>query len=144
MWHRRAPVLRDLRQPSDGRRSRCTTQTRWRSVDRLAGELFTTRRAQLLRVARRNAACGADAEEALQEAFAAFLETYDPAGGAPPLAWLTVVTKRACWRAKGRRAVSVEPLAVAEVSRVARGRVRLRGDRRALRLDADEGEPLSI
>jgi RNA polymerase sigma factor (sigma-70 family) len=69
----------------------------------MAGEIYAARRLSLLQVARRNAAGDADAEEAVQEAFAAFIESYDPAGGAPPLAWLTVVVKRGCWRARARR-----------------------------------------
>jgi DNA-directed RNA polymerase specialized sigma24 family protein len=39
----------------------------------------------------------------LQEAFLAFIESYDPNASAPPLAWLTLVLKRKCWRAKAAR-----------------------------------------
>jgi DNA-directed RNA polymerase specialized sigma24 family protein len=49
------------------------------------------------RIAIRNVANDADAEEALQEAFASFIAAYDPSGGAPPLAWVTLTLKRACW-----------------------------------------------
>jgi RNA polymerase sigma factor (sigma-70 family) len=88
---------------------------RRRSVDRLAGELYQAKRSFLLGVARRHAACEDEAEEALHEAFAAFLEGYDPSGGAPALPWLVTVTKRACWRAKEKRGVCVEPGTLAEV-----------------------------
>jgi DNA-directed RNA polymerase specialized sigma24 family protein len=69
----------------------------------MAGEIYAARRDHLLSVARRNAACEADAEEALQEAFVIFIESYDGTRGAPPLPWLTVVLKRTCWRAKEAR-----------------------------------------
>jgi RNA polymerase sigma factor (sigma-70 family) len=68
-----------------------------------AGEIYAARRGHLLSVARRNADCDADAEEAVQEAFVAFIESYDPAGGAPPMAWLTLVVKRICWRVRCAR-----------------------------------------
>ena len=71
---------------------------------RLAAQIYSERRRQLLAIARRNAACEADAEEAVQEAFAAFIAHYDPGGGAPPIAWLTLTLKRACWRARRERA----------------------------------------
>jgi RNA polymerase sigma factor (sigma-70 family) len=86
-----------------------------RSVNRLAGQLFAEEHVHLLRIARRNCAHEADAEDALQEAFAAFMQSFDPDRGAPPLAWLTLVLKRACWRGRERRAIDVEPLALAEV-----------------------------
>lgn len=89
---------------------------RRRSVDRLATELFASKRSYLLAIARRHAACVDDAEEALQEAFAAFLKSYDPTGGAPPVAWLTLVMKRACWRAKEARVLCLEPEALAKVA----------------------------
>jgi DNA-directed RNA polymerase specialized sigma24 family protein len=81
----------------------------------MAGEIYAVGRDHLLSVARRNAACEADAEEAVQEALVAFIESYDPAGGAAPLAWLTLVAKRICWRAKDARRREVgELLAGAE------------------------------
>jgi RNA polymerase sigma factor (sigma-70 family) len=89
------------------------------AVRRQAGEIYAARRGHLLRVAKRNAACEADAEEAVQEAFVAFIESYDPAGGAPPLAWLTLVAKRKCWRARGSRRREVgELLPGAEAGRL--------------------------
>jgi RNA polymerase sigma factor (sigma-70 family) len=86
-----------------------------RSIDRLATQLFTRKHAHLTRVARYHCRREADAEDALQEAFAAFLTEYDPDGGAPALPWLTVVLKRKCWRTNERREVEVEPFALAEV-----------------------------
>jgi DNA-directed RNA polymerase specialized sigma24 family protein len=67
-------------------------------VHRLAAELYADKRAYLLRIAERNAASAADAEEATQDAFTFFLADYDPAGGAHPLAWLTTTVKRRAWR----------------------------------------------
>jgi DNA-directed RNA polymerase specialized sigma24 family protein len=52
----------------------------------------------LLRIARANSTSHADAEEALQEAFVAFIRAFDPGGAAPPLVWLTLTLKRQCWR----------------------------------------------
>jgi DNA-directed RNA polymerase specialized sigma24 family protein len=92
------------------------------AVRRQAGEIYAASREHLLSVARRNAACEADAEEAVQEAFVAFIESYDPAGGAPPLAWLTLVAKRKCWRSGGARRREVGELlpgAEAEAGRLA-------------------------
>lgn len=86
-----------------------------RSIDRLATQLFMRKHAHLSRVARRHCRREADIEDALQEAFAAFLTEYDPGGGAPALPWLTLVLKRKCWRLGERREVAVEPLAMAEV-----------------------------
>jgi RNA polymerase sigma factor (sigma-70 family) len=67
-------------------------------VRRLAAELFADKRNYLLSIARRNALNETDAEEALQETFANFIRAFDPSGGAPPLAWLTLALKRQCWR----------------------------------------------
>ena len=72
-------------------------------VRQLAAELYCERRDYLLRIARANGANHSDAEESLQEAFASFLRAFDPAHGAPPLAWLTLTLKRECW-AKRRNA----------------------------------------
>jgi DNA-directed RNA polymerase specialized sigma24 family protein len=88
----------------------------------MAGEIYAARRAHLLGVAERNAACAADAEEALQDAFLAFIESYDPSGESPPLAWLTLVLKRRCWRIRGARRPEVGDLlpgAEAEAGRLA-------------------------
>jgi RNA polymerase sigma factor (sigma-70 family) len=75
-----------------------TEQQRRTEVQGLAEQLYRERRRYLLRIATRNAASEADAEEAVQDAFLAFVCEYDPASGAPPLAWMTLVTKRRCWR----------------------------------------------
>jgi RNA polymerase sigma factor (sigma-70 family) len=72
-------------------------------VRRLAAELYLEQQGYLMAIARRHALNEADAEEALQEAFAAFIEHFDPGCGAPPLAWLTLTLKRACWRARRER-----------------------------------------
>jgi RNA polymerase sigma factor (sigma-70 family) len=72
-------------------------------VRALAGQIYAARRGHLLSIAERNSACAADAEEAVQDAFLAFIESYDPGGEAPPLAWLTLVLKRRCWRIREAR-----------------------------------------
>lgn len=66
-------------------------------INSLAAELYREHRCRLLAIARRNAANPADAEEALQFAFCAFLEKFNPNGGAPSLAWLILTLKRCCW-----------------------------------------------
>lgn len=80
-----------------------------RAVHRLAAELFATRHDHLLRIARRNSRREADARDAVQEAFATFIATYDPGRGSPPLAWLTLALKRICWKLKASRALDYEP-----------------------------------
>jgi RNA polymerase sigma factor (sigma-70 family) len=65
---------------------------------RLATALFTERRDFLLRVARQHARGGGDPEEALQDAFVAFIRHFDPDGAAPALPWLVLTLKRQCWR----------------------------------------------
>jgi RNA polymerase sigma factor (sigma-70 family) len=88
---------------------------RRRSVDRLATELFAERGAHLMAVARHHTRREADAADALQEAFVAFIAEYDPRRGSPPIAWLTLVLKRRCWRLNERRVLEVEPLALDEM-----------------------------
>jgi RNA polymerase sigma factor (sigma-70 family) len=67
-------------------------------VRELAEQLYTDKYRYLLSIARRNAVNEADAEEALQEAFANFIRAFDASSEAPPLAWLTLTLKRQCWR----------------------------------------------
>ena len=67
-------------------------------VRELAAELYSDKYRYLLTIARRNAVNEADAEEALQEAFANFIRAFDPRSDAAPLAWLTTTLKRQCWR----------------------------------------------
>ncbi len=76
-----------------------TTEQRSRERVRvLAEQLYRERYDHLLRIAATNAANRDDAEEAVQFAFLAFIEHFDPEGEAPPLAWLTLVATRDCWR----------------------------------------------
>jgi DNA-directed RNA polymerase specialized sigma24 family protein len=63
----------------------------------LAERLYTAHRQRLLAIAQRNSDSTEDAEEALQDALVLFIEHFDPAGEAPPLAWLTLTLKRRCW-----------------------------------------------
>jgi RNA polymerase sigma factor (sigma-70 family) len=78
-------------------------QSRSDRVSALAEELHSEHRHHLLRIVIRNAVNRDDAEEALQFAFLAFLEHFDPDGESPPLAWLTLVAKRECWDRYNRR-----------------------------------------
>jgi RNA polymerase sigma factor (sigma-70 family) len=72
-------------------------QRRRAQVESLATEIFSTRYRQLFKIASANAPSPAEAEEALQEAFLAFITHFDPDGKAPALAWLVLTLKRACW-----------------------------------------------
>jgi RNA polymerase sigma factor (sigma-70 family) len=78
-------------------------QHRVAAVRELATRLFGERYRYLRRIARRHGGSGIDLDEAVQEAFASFLASYDPNGGAPPLAWLTLTLKRHCWAVRDRR-----------------------------------------
>jgi RNA polymerase sigma factor (sigma-70 family) len=78
----------------------CEESTEEREVRAMAGRIYTERRAYLLRIAKRNAPTEADAEDALQDTFANFIQSFDPYGEPPPLAWLTTALKRRCWRAR--------------------------------------------
>lgn len=71
-------------------------------VKSLAAELYAERYTQLLATARKHAVTNAEAEEALQDAFTAFVAHFDPGRGAPPIAWLTLTLKRSCWEKRRR------------------------------------------
>jgi RNA polymerase sigma factor (sigma-70 family) len=77
-------------------------QRRSERVRALAEGLYRDHHRRLLHIATRNAANRDDAEEALQDAFAFFIDHFDPDSQAPPVAWLTLTLKRRCW-AKRRR-----------------------------------------
>ena len=66
-------------------------------VRSIASELYRHRYVQLLSIAQKNAPTRADAEEALQEAFVAFISHFNPDGPAPAIAWFVLTLKRACW-----------------------------------------------
>jgi DNA-directed RNA polymerase specialized sigma24 family protein len=72
-------------------------QEAW-EVRELAEALFRQERQFLLAIAHRHAYNHADAMEAMNDAFAAFLRAYDPLGEAPPLPWFVLTLKRECWR----------------------------------------------
>jgi RNA polymerase sigma factor (sigma-70 family) len=105
-----------------------TEQQRTRTARGLAAQIYSERRSSLLAVARRNTGREADAEEALHDAFAAFIEHYDPAGGAPPLAWFTLTLKRRCWRISAERRVAVPVEVVDEGEEPGLERVAARGE----------------
>jgi DNA-directed RNA polymerase specialized sigma24 family protein len=78
-------------------------QSRRARVQALATQLHRERYGYLLRIARRHGGRGVDPDEAVQDAFAAFLDAFDPDGEAHPLAWLTLTLQRLCWAARDRR-----------------------------------------
>lgn len=84
--------------PAQARTTRRAGHTR-----RIAEELFREHRPFLVAIAERNSAHASDAEEALQDAFLAFLDHFDPVEETPPLAWLTLTLKRRCWAIYRRR-----------------------------------------
>ncbi len=63
----------------------------------LAAELYSNHNRRLLAIANQNSSTTQDAEEALHDAFALFIDHFNPKSGAPPLAWLTLTLKRCCW-----------------------------------------------
>ena len=67
----------------------CEQSSEEREVRAMAGRIYAERRTYLMRIAKRNAPTEADAEDALQDTFANFIQSFDPYGEAPPLAWLT-------------------------------------------------------
>lgn len=73
-----------------------TEQRRRARVQALADELYRERYHHLLRIARANAFNRADAEEATQDAFASFIEHFDPERRGTP-----AVARRSC---RARRA----------------------------------------
>lgn len=76
-----------------------TEQRNRERVHVLADKLYRERYHYLLRIARRNGAGAGDADDVVNDAFAAFISKYDLGSGAPPLAWLTLCLKRASWAA---------------------------------------------
>lgn len=80
-----------------------TEQRRSERVTVLAEQLYRDHHRHLLHVAERNAANHADAEEAVQFAFLAFLQKFHPDSGAPPLAWVLLTLKRRCWQLRRRQ-----------------------------------------
>jgi RNA polymerase sigma-70 factor (ECF subfamily) len=79
------------------------TSTRAGRTRQIAEQLFRDHRPFLVAIAERNSAHATDAEEALQDAFLAFLDHFDPANDTPPLAWITLTLKRRCWAIYRRR-----------------------------------------
>ncbi len=72
-------------------------QQRRAQVQKLAGQIYDQHRDRLLAIARSNCDGVEQAEEALQDAFVFFIDRFDPASEAPPLAWITLTLKRRCW-----------------------------------------------
>lgn len=85
-----------------------------RQTGAIAERLYAEDRERLLAIARRNCADVEDAEEALHDALVLFIERFDPAGGSPPLPWLTLTLKRRCWAIYRRRRELAERLARAD------------------------------
>lgn len=78
-------------------------QRRVAKTRELAATLYVEHRAHLMGVACANSRRRAEAEDAVQEAMAIFVASYDPASGSPPLPWLTLTLKRVCWAMAGRQ-----------------------------------------
>ncbi len=85
--------------------ARSAEEQRHTAVRALAEQLYRDRHTYLLRIALKNAASEADAEEAVNDAFASFIRAFDPDSEAPPLAWLTLTLKRECWGKRRRRSL---------------------------------------
>jgi RNA polymerase sigma factor (sigma-70 family) len=79
------------------------SRARRASAEALAEVLFVRHRTRLLTIARSNSNSTEEAEEAVQDALILFIEHFDSASGAPPLAWLTLTLKRRCWALYRRR-----------------------------------------
>ncbi len=77
-------------------------QQRRAKVQALAEQLYRERYDYLLRIAVKHAANREDAEDAVQFSLSALIEKYDPAGGSPPLAWVTLTLERRCWADRRR------------------------------------------
>ena len=69
----------------------------------LAATLFSEHYEQLRSTARANCGRWADPEDAIQDAIAAFIVSFDPEGGSPALPWLLLALKRLCWASSERR-----------------------------------------
>lgn len=78
-------------------------QHRAAEVRDLAATIYTEHHDRLRNIALGNCGRWAEAEDAIQEAFAIFIASFDPASGSPPLAWLMLTLKRRCWAATDRR-----------------------------------------
>jgi predicted RNA polymerase sigma factor len=80
------------------------TGARRSHTEALAERLYAAHRSHLLAIARRNSDDPGEAEEALHDAFILFIERFDPATGAPPLAWLTLYADFCVMPTLGRKA----------------------------------------
>lgn len=71
--------------------------TQRQRIHTIAHELYTAHHNRLLAISTRNSPTIEDAEEALHDAFALFINHFDPDSEAPPIAWITLTLKRRCW-----------------------------------------------
>ena len=78
-------------------------QRRAAAARELAGTVYSKHYAELRAAARGHCGRWADPEEALQDALAIFVASYDPEAGSPPLPWLLLTLKRLSWAAPERR-----------------------------------------
>jgi RNA polymerase sigma factor (sigma-70 family) len=78
-------------------------QRRAAKARELAATLYSEHYAELRAAARGHCAKWADPEDALQEALAIFIASFDPDAGSPPLPWLRLTLKRLSWAATERR-----------------------------------------
>jgi RNA polymerase sigma factor (sigma-70 family) len=78
-------------------------QRRAAETRELAATLYVEHYHGLRGIAQSNCGRWAEAEDAVQEAFAIFLAEYDPEAGSPPERWLGLTLKRLCWATIARR-----------------------------------------
>lgn len=91
--------------------ARTAPSARRQRVNTLATELYAQHYRRLLAISTRNSPSPEDAEEALQDTFALFINHFDPSSDAPPLAWLTLTLKRRCWATyRHQRVLAIQPL----------------------------------
>jgi len=91
--------------------TRTPPSARRQRIHTIANELYADHHHRLLAISTRNSPTIEDAEEALHDAFALFINHFDPDSKAPPIAWLTLTLKRRCWATYRRqRLVPTQPL----------------------------------
>jgi RNA polymerase sigma factor (sigma-70 family) len=100
--HPRPSSTQRRREPQIATAAQTTRGERQVRAESIADRLYSTHRSRLLAIARRNCADTEDAEEALHDAFVLFIDHFDPDGGAPAIAWLTLTLKRRCWALSSR------------------------------------------
>ena len=83
--------------------ARSPEQRRAASARELAATLYREHHRRLSGLAHEHCGRWSDPEDAIQEALAIFVASYDPESGSPALPWLLLALKRICWAATDRR-----------------------------------------